>query len=131
MSDPIDELIDATDEAADSPPPERRPAETAIAARRPRCRISRTAGSPGRGRAFALTGGRGRIHPGRLDSCARDEREPAALPAPVGIRDLFAQLQVRREPSGKVIIEAPAEAAGELGALFEGMAALLQSIGRQ
>ncbi len=35
VSDPIDELIDATDEAADSPPPERRPAQTAIAARRP------------------------------------------------------------------------------------------------
>ena len=48
-----------------------------------------------------------------------------------GVRQLFSQLQVRREPSGKVVIEAPAEAAGELGALFEGMAALLQSIARQ
>jgi hypothetical protein len=51
--------------------------------------------------------------------------------ATAGVRDLFARLHVRREPaSGKVVIEAPAEVAGELGALFEGMAALLQSLGR-
>jgi hypothetical protein len=54
----------------------------------------------------------------------------AALPALAEVREFFAQLQVRREASGKVVIEAPAEAASTLGALFEGMAALLQSVAR-
>jgi hypothetical protein len=35
---------------------------------------------------------------------------------------------VRRTDRGNVVIEAPAEAAGTLGALFEGMAALLQAV---
>jgi superfamily II DNA or RNA helicase len=54
----------------------------------------------------------------------------AALPAAAEVRQFFAQLQVSRAPSGKVVIEAPAEAASTLGALFEGMAALLQSVAR-
>jgi SNF2 family DNA or RNA helicase len=41
------------------------------------------------------------------------------------VRRLFSQLQIRRESDGRVILEAPAEAASALGALFEGMAALL------
>ncbi|MEJ7639054.1 MAG: SNF2-related protein, partial [Singulisphaera sp.] len=44
------------------------------------------------------------------------------------VRGLFSQLRIRREVDGRVIIEAPAEAASTLGALFEGMAALLQSM---
>jgi len=44
------------------------------------------------------------------------------------VRQLFSRLAIRREPDGKVVIEAPPEAASALGALFEGMAALLQSI---
>jgi hypothetical protein len=51
----------------------------------------------------------------------------AALPGMGEVRQLFSQLQVRREPGGKVVIEAPADAASTLSALFEGMAALLQS----
>jgi hypothetical protein len=52
----------------------------------------------------------------------------AAAPAASGdVRHLFSQLQIRREADGKVVIEAPAEAASALSALFEGMAALLQS----
>ena len=43
------------------------------------------------------------------------------------VRQLFSQLQVRREPSGNIVIEAPPEAASTLSALFEGMAALLQA----
>ena len=43
------------------------------------------------------------------------------------IRRLFSKLQIRREADGRVILEAPPEAASALGALFEGMAALLQS----
>jgi superfamily II DNA or RNA helicase len=50
------------------------------------------------------------------------------LPSMGEVRQLFSQLQVRREGDGKVVIEAPAEAASTLSALFEGMAALLQSV---
>ena len=52
------------------------------------------------------------------------DSEPSA---PGDVRRLFSRLQIRREPDGRVIIEAPAEAANELGALFEGMAALMRS----
>jgi len=44
------------------------------------------------------------------------------------VRQLFSQLRIRREADGRVIIEAPPEAASTLGAWFEGMAALLQSM---
>ena len=54
----------------------------------------------------------------------------AAMPSSGEVREFFSQLQVRREVSGKVVIEAPAEAASTLGALFEGMAALLQSVAK-
>jgi superfamily II DNA or RNA helicase len=55
----------------------------------------------------------------------------AALP-PVGeVKKLFGQLQVRRSDRGNVVIEAPAEAASTLGALFEGMAALLQAVAQE
>jgi len=46
------------------------------------------------------------------------------------VRQLFSQLEVRREQNGRVVIEAPAEAASTLSALFEGMAALLQAASR-
>ena len=49
------------------------------------------------------------------------------LPPMTDVRRLFSQLQVRRAGDGKVVIEAPPEAASTLCALFEGMAALLQS----
>ncbi len=52
----------------------------------------------------------------------------AALPSAGEVRQFFGQLQVRRAENGRVLIEAPAEAASTLGALFEGMAALLQSL---
>ncbi len=61
----------------------------------------------------------------------RDEEVPPAIAAlpPVGeVKRLFGQLQVRRSDRGNVVIEAPAEAASTLGALFEGMAALLQAV---
>jgi superfamily II DNA/RNA helicase len=54
----------------------------------------------------------------------------AALPSAGGVREFFSQLQVRREAGGRIVIEAPAEAATTLGALFDGMAALLQSVAR-
>jgi hypothetical protein len=60
------------------------------------------------------------------ESVKADERR-AALPDMAEVRGLFAQLQVRKGDGGKVVIEAPPEAASTLGALFEGMAALLQA----
>jgi len=57
-------------------------------------------------------------------------REPATLPSLGEVRQLFSQLQVRREQNGRVVIEAPSEAASTLSALFEGMAALLQAASR-
>jgi hypothetical protein len=55
----------------------------------------------------------------------------AAEPPTAGeVRRLFGQLQIRRDASsGKVVIEAPDEAASTLSALFEGMAALLRAAG--
>jgi len=52
------------------------------------------------------------------------------MPAAGDVREFFSQLQVRRERTGNIIIEAPPEAASTLGALFEGMAALLQAVAR-
>jgi superfamily II DNA/RNA helicase len=43
------------------------------------------------------------------------------------VRRLFSQLEIRQGPEGQVLIEAPPEAASTLGALFEGMAAMLQA----
>jgi superfamily II DNA or RNA helicase len=54
------------------------------------------------------------------------EPKHGALPRMEDVRGLFAQLQVRRQADGNVIIEAPPEAASTLSALFEGIAALLQ-----
>jgi superfamily II DNA or RNA helicase len=55
---------------------------------------------------------------------------PVTTPAPLDVQAVFARLQVRREPDGRVIIEAPPDAASALSALFEGMAALLQSLAK-
>jgi superfamily II DNA or RNA helicase len=49
------------------------------------------------------------------------------LPPAGDVRRLFGQLQVRKSGDGKVVIEAPPEAATTLSALFEGMAMLLQA----
>ena len=59
-----------------------------------------------------------------------DDEASRPLPDLGEVRQLFTQLQVRRDPGGKVVIEAPPEAASTLCALFEGMAALLQSVSR-
>jgi superfamily II DNA or RNA helicase len=65
-----------------------------------------------------------------LEEPGGSTRAVAAMPSSGEVREFFSQLQVRREASGRVVIEAPAEAASTLGALFEGMAALLQSAGK-
>jgi hypothetical protein len=54
----------------------------------------------------------------------------AAMPSSGEVREFFSQLKISRQATGGVIIEAPAEAAATLGALFEGMAALLQNVTR-
>jgi superfamily II DNA or RNA helicase len=115
MTDPFDELVEAGDESQD--------------------------------RLAASIGGNGAVKPAQdapasvafeppAPAPRRGAHEPdavaavAAMPAPAEVRQLFGQLQVRRADSGKIVIEAPPEAASTLGALFEGMAALLQSVSR-
>jgi len=108
--DPFDELIEAADESQDRlPAPAVGPEVAAIGA--PTAPLQLNAPSEFEEES------------GRMVSPA-----VAALP-PVGeVRKLFGQLQVRRSERGNVVIEAPAEAASTLGALFEGMAALLQAV---
>jgi hypothetical protein len=65
--------------------------------------------------------------PGRAPSSG--EGEPAA-PSAGGVQRLFASLEVRHTPEGKVRIEAPPEVAAALSALFEGMARMLREAGR-
>ena len=109
VADPFEELIEAGDESQDQ-----------VAA----------AAAAGTAEAGPVAPSRGSPDPrppppiGRARSRAAGR---AALPAGGDVRQLFSQLQVRREADGRVVIEAPAEAASTLGALFEGMAALLQS----
>lgn len=128
VADPIDEMIEAADESQDIPAPE--PAAAPTVSRAAAVAVEAAPTAPPSSQPEVDT------------SAAREPAPTEILPstgAPANgsahgggsprVRDLFSQLQVRREPSGKVVIEAPAEAAGELGALFEGMAALLQSLG--
>ena len=95
--DPFEEVIEAADEAGDR-----------IAA------LSETSPT-----------GNGHV-PNRPESEVTRPEDPGAS-AGNDVRRLFSQLQIRREADGRVILEAPPEAASALGALFEGMAALLQS----
>ncbi len=108
IADPFEEMIEAGDESRDqavSPPASE---DAATAAAPVDSKPSPSLGEPDAG---AL-------------------RKVAAMPSSGEVREFFSQLRVRREVSGNVVIEAPPEAASTLGALFEGMAALLQSVGR-
>jgi hypothetical protein len=110
VTDPFDELIEAGDESHDAvvipePAPEPIPFAASYPEERPE-------------------------HPRPSTAPSQDlpaEQRVAALPSMGEVRQLFSSLQVRREASGNVVIEAPAEAASTLSALFEGMAALLQA----
>ncbi len=62
----------------------------------------------------------------RLDPPPAEARGAATLPPVDEVRQLFSQLRVNTRPDGGVVLEAPAEAAQTLGALFSGMAALLE-----
>jgi SNF2 family DNA or RNA helicase len=129
VNDPLEEMIDATDEANDSPMSEPEPGAVG------------DGDGDGRGAARAAAISVPPSPEPAVDTIPALASEPESIvethatngsprPAtPAGVRDLFARLQVRRESAtGNVVIEAPAEVAGELGALFEGMAALLQSL---
>ena len=52
------------------------------------------------------------------------------VPSAVDVRDVLSKLKMRREPDGRVLIEAEPEAVSALGALFEGMAAMLQALAK-
>jgi superfamily II DNA or RNA helicase len=97
IGDPFEPMLDAADESGDQ-------AQAPAAAATPA-----TAGAPGGPRPHGAAS------------------PPRQLPAMTDVRQLFSQLQVRRAGDGKVLIEAPPEAASALCALFEGMAAMLQS----
>ncbi|HZW32110.1 MAG TPA: DEAD/DEAH box helicase, partial [Isosphaeraceae bacterium] len=101
VADPLDELIESADEDVEAPAAatadDGRAAPSAAAA----------AAAPGPVSSPAAAAG-----PSGSVPQAESVANGAAPPAAGGdVRSLFAQLQVRREPSGKVVIEAPAEAA--------------------
>jgi superfamily II DNA or RNA helicase len=107
VSDPFEELIEAGDESRDPVGP-----------------ATDAAGELTRSAAIATTEPTTTIPADATLPVAPIQR---ALPGMDEVRELFAQLQVRRETTGKVVIEAPPQAASTLSALFEGMAALLQA----
>ncbi len=103
LADPFDELIEAADESQDQP----------------------TASTNGEVSAGAPVVP---FEPAAPSPLSATTSSVAALPSAGEVREFFSQLQVRRAPIGNVLIEAPPEAASTLGALFEGMAALLQAV---
>jgi hypothetical protein len=80
--------------------------------------------------ATTTAAGNGDSHGPTVFAPVEAELEATAPPSAAHIRQLFSKLQIRRGGDGQVVIEAPAEAASALSALFEGMAALLQSASR-
>jgi SNF2 family DNA or RNA helicase len=107
VADPFDELIEAADESRD-------PAVSAAANG-----DAATASEPFESRPAPL-----------LEEPTNRTIAATAMPSSGEVREFFSQLRVHREVSGNIVIEAPAEAASTLGALFEGMAALLQSVAK-
>jgi len=114
VTDPFEELIEAADESRDqavAPSPD-----------------GETGGGAEPAGPVAVPFERGTPSPVEEETASTPA--VAAMPAAGEVREFFSQLQVRRERSGNIVIEAPPEAASTLGALFEGMAALLQSVAR-
>jgi superfamily II DNA or RNA helicase len=114
LADPFDELIESGDESQDQPA-----APVAAAVEGP---AGSNVAAPAPTVPFAPDGD------APVEERSETSSAVAALPSVREVKDLFSQLQVRRAAKGGVVIEAPAEAASTLGALFEGMAALLQSV---
>ncbi|WP_165231512.1 DEAD/DEAH box helicase [Aquisphaera insulae] len=128
IDDPYEELIEAGDEALDRAEPAPAPAIAAMPPETPPVppRGPEEIPGPGGGEAAATDNGEGSLEStdGRT---ALPRGGATAVPSMGEVRELFSRLQVRRSDEGKVVIEAPAEAATTLSALFEGMAALLQA----
>ena len=105
VADPFDQLIEAADESRDQAAP-----------------------PLANGDAASVPGSFEQPRPSpSLEEPSGVTMAAAAMPSSGEVREFFSQLRVRREVGGNVVIEAPAEAASTLGALFEGMAALLQA----
>jgi superfamily II DNA or RNA helicase len=107
LVDPFDELMDAADESEDLLAPAGRDGDPG------RLPVELAASTPLVRDEPAL---------GSVSGVDRD------VPSQVrNIRELFGQVRIRREDCGKVVIEAPGEAASAIAALFEGMAALFEA----
>jgi hypothetical protein len=124
VMDPFDELIDAGDESRDPQPALPSPNGDGVL---PQAALEAPSPSPSPVPPPLP------FEPAAPPSPTDETETPtatavAALPSAGEVRQFFGQLQVRRADNGRVVIEAPAEAASTLGALFEGMAALLQSL---
>jgi hypothetical protein len=103
VADPLEPVLDAADESRDLVPV---PAEAPVPSPAPTERASPTSAT---------------------ESAAPSPATSAATSSPADIRALFSRLQIQRQPDGRVLIEADAEAATVLSALFEGMATLLHA----
>ncbi len=110
VSDPFEELIEAGDESHDQVEPA----------------VDAADKSPTLAATVPAESGAAQS----LSEPPHPEIEPRVLPTMGDVRQLFSHLEVRREQNGRLVIEAPAEAASTLSALFEGMAALLQAAAR-
>ena len=106
VTDPFDDLIEAADESHDQAAAGNGEAGSAIST------------VPFETAAATV--------PGHVDSTTS---AIAAMPSAGQVRQFFSQLKVSRAPGGNVVIEATEESASTLGALFEGMAALLHAVG--
>jgi superfamily II DNA or RNA helicase len=102
VADPFEPILEAADESQDAVARSPEPIEGSSSAGRPASNES-----DGVPRAAAAV-------------------QHAAMPSAGEVRQLFSQLTIRRSDEGRVMIEAPAEAAMTLSALFEGMASLLR-----
>ncbi len=106
VADPFDDLLEAADESHDQPAASNGEAPSAAST------------SPFEAAVVTV--------PEYTDSTSS---AIAAMPSAGQVRQFFSQLKVARAPSGNVVIEATEESASTLGALFEGMAALLRAVG--
>lgn len=105
VADPFEDLIEAADESHDQAPAANGEVEHAAS----NVRAEDSA-------------------PSVSENCDSTTSVIAALPSAGQVREFFSQLKVSRAPGGNVVIEAPEESASTLGALFEGMAALLHAV---
>jgi superfamily II DNA or RNA helicase len=107
VCDPFEEMIEAGNESRDQPPP-----------------IASDQDADDVPIAAAVSDA------GALATNSTRDATPGALPTAGDVHRWFGQLEVRRTKTGGVVIEAPAEAASTLGALFEGMARLMSAMER-